>query len=80
MNLFAEFKRLGLTITTGDKIPVPPARVYTLSIRQANKQMDAYSKLQGSFCPDAPLTYQTPWYSTGRIPTLNLSNTNRFRS
>lgn len=80
MTTFEQFKMLGYTITTGDKIPVPPARVYTLSIRQANAQMDAYAKLHGSFDPDAPLTYQTPWYATGLVPTLNLSNTNMFRS
>lgn len=80
MNLFEQFKKLGFTITTADKIPAPKPRVYTLSIREANRQMDAYSKLRGSFNPDAPLTYQTPWYAKGLVPTLNLSNTNMFRS
>jgi|694.fasta_scaffold00982_45 hypothetical protein len=80
MNLFEQFKKFGFTITTADKIPVPAPRVYTLSIRQANAQMDAYSKLHGSYDPDAPLTYQTPWYAPGLVPTLNLSNTNMFRS
>lgn len=80
MSLFSEFKKFGLTITTGDKIPTPKRKVYTLSIRQANKQMDAYAKLPGSFDPDAPLTYQTPWYSAGMVPTVNTHNTHLFRS
>lgn len=81
MNLFNEFKRLGFTITTGDKIPTPKRKKSTISIKEANRQMDLYSKITSgaTFDPEASEGYQFPWYSKGLVPTLNLHNTNMMR-